>query len=205
MVHPVRMRPVAPAAAAVAGAPAPLVWNRHKDQLRAAPGKGHLPLIWAEAITSDGRFLFRAEKRNHRPYFAPRKGDGWLIVTTPCILLQRTTSKEQRRRLIAAELPVDFLQKHDGVVIENHLNMVRAIDAKPAVAQATLNALLNSGAIDSVFRCVSGSVAVSAYELEALPLPAPGALKKLDKLVRTNGKPEAIEAECARLFGLDTA
>ena len=113
--------------------------------------------------------------------------------------------KGLHNRLIAAELPVDFLQKHDGVVIENHLNMVRAIDAKPAVAQATLNALLNSGAIDSVFRCVSGSVAVSAYELEALPLPAPGALKKLDKLVRTNGKPEAIEAECARLFGLDTA
>lgn len=183
----------------------PLVWNRHKNQLRAAPGKGHLPLIWAEAITSDGHFLFRAEKRNHQPYFAPRKCDGWLIVTAPCILLQRTTSKEQKRRLIAAELPVDFLQKHGGVVIENHLNMVRTINTKPAVTQATLNALLNSGAIDSVFRCVSGSVAVSAYELEALPLPAPGALKKLDKLVRTNGKPEAIEAECARLFGLDTA
>lgn len=183
----------------------PLVWNRHKNQLRATPGKGNLPLIWAEAITSDGRFLFRAEKRNHQPYFARRKSDDWLIVTTPCILLQRTTSKEQKRRLIAAELPAEFLHKHGGVVIENHLNMVRAIDTKPAVAQATLNALLNSGAIDSVFRCVSGSVAVSAYELESLPLPAPSALKGLDKLVRTNGKAEVIEAECARLFGLDTA
>lgn len=183
----------------------PLVWNRHKDQLRGAAGKGRLPLIWAEAVTSDGRFLFRAEKRGHQPWFEPRQGDDWLIVTTPCILLQRTTSKEQKRRLITAELPLEFIEQHGGAVIENHLNMVRPLTGKPAIAQATLRALLDSPTMDSVFRCLSGSVAVSAYELESLPLPPPASLKRLDKLVRSNAAPEAIDAECARLYGLDTA
>lgn len=183
----------------------PLVWNRHKDQLRGTAGKGRLPLIWAEAVTSDGRFVFRAEKRGHQPYFEPRQGDDWLIVTTPCILLQRTTSKEQKRRLISAELPTEFIEQHGGAVIENHLNMVRPLNEKPAVTQATLRALLDSPAVDSVFRCVSGSVAVSAYELESLPLPPPASLKQLDKLVRSNAALEAIDAECARLYGLDTA
>ncbi|MGY2289962.1 HsdM family class I SAM-dependent methyltransferase [Pseudomonas sp. SDO528_S397] len=41
----------------------PLVWNRHKSQLAYKPGAQRLPLIWAEAITGDGQFIFRAEKK----------------------------------------------------------------------------------------------------------------------------------------------
>src|SRR5579859_1920071 len=42
----------------------PLVWNRHRSQLRDEAGKGRIPLVWAESITSDGRFIFRSERRN---------------------------------------------------------------------------------------------------------------------------------------------
>ncbi len=83
------------------------------------------PLIWAEALTADGRFVFRAEKRGHQPYFKARPCDAWLKITTPCVLLQRTTAKEQPRRLIAAELPASFVALHQCVIVENHLNMVR--------------------------------------------------------------------------------
>ncbi|PTA84963.1 restriction endonuclease, partial [Kosakonia sp. H7A] len=37
----------------------PLVWNRHKDQLRTTKAKGLLPIIWAESVTGDG-FSFAA-------------------------------------------------------------------------------------------------------------------------------------------------
>ncbi len=47
----------------------PLVWNRHKSQIHAEPTPDCLPLIWAEAVTVDGRFLFRAVKRQHLPWF----------------------------------------------------------------------------------------------------------------------------------------
>jgi len=72
----------------------PLVWNRFKDQLRRQKSKDVHPLIWAEAVTADGRFVFRADRRNHEPYFRLKAGDDWLLIDTPCVLLQRTTAKE---------------------------------------------------------------------------------------------------------------
>jgi adenine-specific DNA-methyltransferase len=157
----------------------PLVWNRYKDQLAAKPSKRTFPLIWAEAVTSNGRFQFRADKRNHLPYFRPLEGDDWLITREPCVLLQRTTAKEQSRRLIAAELPQSFILEHGAVVVENHLNMIRPFTAVPTIPAGVIAALLNSSIVDKAFRCISGSVAVSAYELENLPLPPPDELRAL--------------------------
>lgn len=181
----------------------PLVWNRFKDQLRQrVSGKGVHPLVWAEAVTSDGRFVFRAEKKNHAPGFKLERGDDWLLVEDACVLVQRTTSKEQARRLIAAEMPAAFVKKHGGVVVENHLNMVRANGAAK-VPPAVVAALLNSDVLDQVFRCMSGSVAVSAFELEALPLPSPDALAGLTRLVGQGASAAKIEAECRRLYGVE--
>ena len=151
----------------------PLVWNRHKPSLRDRPGKGRYPLIWAESVRPDGVFSFRAEKRNHKPYFEPKDKEKWVVTKISCVLLQRTTAKEQCRRLIAAELPATFIVEHGAVVIENHLNMIKPLSGTPKVTPAALAVLLNSDVVDQVFRCINGSVAVSAYELEALPLPPP--------------------------------
>ncbi|WP_259645446.1 HsdM family class I SAM-dependent methyltransferase [Pseudomonas caricapapayae] len=178
----------------------PLVWNRHKSQLAHRTSSKRLPLIWAEAITADGRFVFRADKRNHAPYFELKAGDGWLVTTKPCVLLQRTTAKEQSRRLIAAALPAEFLEEHGGVVIENHINMIRPITEMPQVSAQVLGAFINSAAADRAFRCVSGSVAVSAYELESLPLPAPENLGELTRLVEAGADRLSIEDACTRLF-----
>ena len=180
----------------------PLVWNRHKDQLVDRPGRDRRPLIWAEAVTPDGAFVFRADKKNHAPYFEVRRGDDWLLVDTPCVLLQRTTAKEQARRLIAARLSQSFLDAHRGsVVVENHLNMVKPIVSTPAVSVDVVAAFLNSAAADRVFRCVSGSVAVSAYELEGLPLPPARSLTGLRRLVESGAARDRIEAECVKLYG----
>ena len=149
----------------------PLVWNRHKPSLRAGPGKGRYPLIWAESIRSDGVFEFRAEKRNHKPFFKPKTKERWVLTECPCVLLQRTTAKEQCRRLIAAELPASFIDEHGAVAVENHLNMIKPANGAPKVSPAAVAVLLNSNALDQVFRCINDSVAVSAYELAALPLP----------------------------------
>ena len=123
-----------------------------------------------------------------------------MVVDAPCVLLQRTTAKEQPRRLIAAALPARFLVRHGAVVIENHLNMLRPMAAAPPVEAAVLTAFLNSAAADRTFRCVSGSVAVSAYELEALPLPAPESLDGLRRLVAGQSSRQRIETACARLY-----
>ena len=178
----------------------PLVWNRYKSQLAKGKARSRYPVIWAEAITPDGQFIWRAEKRSHLPYFEIRPGDEWMMVKKPCVLLQRTTAKEQHRRLIAAPLRASFLKKHGAAVVENHLNMIRPLVPRPAVSHGTLAAFLNSRAADCAFRCVSGSVAVSAYELESLPLPPPFALSRLSRLVASKASFAAIEAECERLY-----
>jgi adenine-specific DNA-methyltransferase len=180
----------------------PLVWNRHKPQLRDERGVGALPIIWAEAITSDGRFIWRADRRNHTLWFAPKlPKDDWLIVDNACVLLQRTTAKEQDRRLIAAELPESFVAKHGGVIIENHLNMIRAATTKPRVPPAVIAAVLNSRAADAAFRCISGSVAVSAFELEAMPLPAPATMRKITRLLKQGAPAADIEDAIAAAYG----
>jgi len=179
----------------------PLVWNRFKSQLRDnAIGKMVHPLVWAEAVTPDGRFVFRAQKKNHTPYFKLEPGDSWLLVEQPCVLVQRTTAKEQIRRLIAAEMPANFIEQHGGVVVENHLNMIRG-DSKAKASPAVVAAVLNSRVVDDLFRCMNGSVAVSAFELEALPLPRPEDIKKLTSLVAEGAERARIEAECDRLYG----
>lgn len=178
----------------------PLVWNRHKRQLSQHSGKGMLPLIWAECVAGNGLFVFRADKKNHQPYFKPETGDDWLICRDTCVLLQRTTAKEQTRRLIAAELPKKFLAQHGAVVVENHLNMIGPIKGRPPVSTRVLAAFLNTDIVDKAFRCLSGSVAVSAYELEALPLPAPESLARFAQLVKDAADQSEIEEACYRLF-----
>ena len=79
--------------------------------------------------------------------------------------------------------------------------MIYPVVNKPAVSIDVLAAFLNSETTDRVFRCLSGSVAVSAYEIESLPLPGKDKLTKLKKLVSQNSSKEEIEEECKKLYG----
>ena len=179
----------------------PLVWNRHKPQMRQTKVAGSVPLIWAESVSPDGRFEFRAARRNHAPYFVPEKGDEWLLVRRACVLLQRTTATEQPRRLIAAELPSAFIEAHEGAVtVENHLNMLVPLTKSPAVAPATLAAFLNSTAADNAFRCINGSVAVSAFELEAMPLPGLERMRAVSDALARDAAAGELEALCQKLY-----
>jgi adenine-specific DNA-methyltransferase len=180
----------------------PLVWNRHKPLLRDKAGNGRFPLIWAEAIRSDGRFHFRAEKKNHMPYFEPGSNEQWVVTNESCVLVQRTTAKEQSRRLVAAELPEEFIQQHGAVVIENHLNMIRRNGTSPKVTPKVLAALFNTDLMDQAFRCINGSVAVSAYELKALPLPCPEGMAEIEQLVACGASRDAINESLERQYGM---
>jgi adenine-specific DNA-methyltransferase len=71
--------------------------------------------------------------------------------------------------------------------------MVRPLNGAPKVSPCAVEAVLNSEIIDLVFRCISGSVAVSAFELEALPLPTPEQMRTIERLLARRAKPETIE------------
>ncbi len=182
----------------------PLVWNRFKDRLRDEKIPNAVPLLWAESVSPDGLFEFRAARRNHSPYFVADAGEEHLLIRTSCVLLQRTTAKEQSRRLIAAQLPQRFIDDAGGAVtVENHLNMLLPTVATPAVTPTALAAFLNSAAADNAFRCISGTVAVSAYELESLPLPPVKELAFLEKAIARGASASTIKAACNPLYVVD--
>jgi adenine-specific DNA-methyltransferase len=181
----------------------PLVWNRHKSKLGHVRTTGAVPIIWAEAVAPDGsgRFTLKAEARNHAPWYQSEGDEDMNVIGGPCVLVQRTTSKEQKRRVIAAALPEPVLKKFRRVSVENHLNMVRQIPGiEPLLDPAGMSALLNSESIDALFRCVNGSTAVSAYELEALPLPNPRDIQPLCELVRRHASRSEIDQFISGLY-----
>ena len=157
----------------------PLVWNRRKADL--AP-EGGTSIVWASDIVN-GVVKPTDARRNFRTIRLLSEADRrTMLLDRPAILIQRTTAPEQQRRLVAASLNAEDLQAWGGeVVVENHVNVLRPV-GDPLVSQRLLSALLATKTLDAVARCISGSVALSAFELESLPLPAPHVLAEWESL-----------------------
>ncbi len=119
-----------------------------------------------------------------------------ILVSAPCLLIQRTTSKEQARRVVSAILPESVIRQHGAVAVENHLNMVVASESAPRVPMATLAAFFATETADRVIRCINASVALSASELEAMPLPSPTAINRAMAASNT-------ELAVRKLYGID--
>lgn len=163
----------------------PLVWNRRREDLHSEDAAGRRMTLWAADL--DGGELHRDKQRDRFRFIELRdaRDAAVLGLDSPAVLVQRTTAPEQDRRVVCAELSAADLAAWGGsVVVENHVNVLRPRSAGGAalISQSTLTALLKTGCIDRVVRCLSGSVALSAYELEALPLPDAATLASWDGL-----------------------
>lgn len=184
-----------------------LVWNRLKEQIKENPSDKSRPIIWAEAITTDGTFQFNYQYRNKLQYIDVEDKQNFLICNESVVLVQRTTAKEQNRRLLSCILPQEFINQWDGVVVENHVNIIRPIIEKPKISMEALSIILNSQLVDRIFRCLSGSVAVSASELHAIPLPPISKIEGLEKLLskgnRVANLKESAERIIAKAYGLE--
>lgn len=181
----------------------PLVWNRHKPQLKEAQGRNGVPIVWAECIDpkGSGAFTLKAEGRGHVPWYVPNGKDDPNIVSRAAVLVQRTTSKEQQKRVIAAVMSERLFEQYPRVAVENHINMVRPHGRHPALLSLeAVGALLNSEAVDVLFRCTNGSTAVSAYELESIPLPPPAAMFRFQELVRRGANSMEIEKSIQQAY-----
>jgi adenine-specific DNA-methyltransferase len=180
-----------------------LVWNRHKSQLKDDLIENSYPLIWAESIMSDESFRFSYSRKNHKPYFKLQENQAYLLTKEACILVQRTTAKEQRKRIMAAILPGPFVDKYKGVVVENHLNIIKPINGKQvSISLEALKFILNSNALDMVFRSMNGSVAVSAYELKSLPMPDIPQLQVIENMIEQKLTREKLENQLAEFYGV---
>lgn len=178
-----------------------LVWNRFKPQLRQIRKKGYLPLIWAESVTQDG-FKFNATRKNHVPYIEVMNKQDFLVTRNECVLVQRTTSKEQEKRIMAAIIPQNFIDDFGGVVVENHVNVIYSNGFLSEVGVETIEKVLNSRVVDRIFRCISGSVAVSAFELNAIPFPDVCKLLEVQSMIKSGAMDKNLEVMIANIYGV---
>ncbi len=97
------------------------------------------------------------------------------------MLLRRLSSKEERRRLIAATLERERFSA-PRVGIENHVNFIHRPGGALSLTEARgLTALLNSRLLDRYFRMASGSTQVNATDIRRLPLPASAVIHELGR------------------------
>jgi len=149
-----------------------LVPFRQAARMHDRPGEGRLPLIWAKAVGPDGTFDHARGASAKRLGWVSVPPDARYVVREPCVVVQRTSSRDQRRRVAAAAVPEAFMRRHGGLVGENHvLLLVRSRpDAPPPEALAeALNDPSVSRAMNRV--CGSASIPVGAIERLRLPLP----------------------------------
>jgi adenine-specific DNA-methyltransferase len=142
------------------------------------PDKHSLPLIWASAVRPDGSFSASGGDSNNNPlWFRPPIKDVTYATKAAAVIVQRTSNRDQLRRLNAAVVSPKFRAKHQsGFVAENHVIVLEATSARPRVSPARLAAILNSAAANERFSAVSGSFSVSARLLSRLALPDPAKL-----------------------------
>ena len=177
------------------------VWNRdarpvyrcHRE-VRRSKTTTALPLLWSSDIRVDGSLAFDANAKGSDEHRFVDLGttSHACVVSKPSVLLQRVTSNDQPRRLVAAAVPATLLAEFGGYVGENHTVILEQRDDAPALTPAQMAQLLATPTVDRYFRCISGATNVSAFELGQLALPQPSKLKEL--LARGHSMEDAARA-----------
>lgn len=151
------------------------VWNREQHRYRVGekPRPNEVPLFWAHNIKPGTPCRpYDGEPDSHRIGFVKIKPDSAAIVRSDAIIVQRTSNKRQSRRLNAAVVRKIKVPGDLGFVGENHTIIIIPDPAREQkIPLAMLCRLLNTAAVDTRFRRMSGSVSVSTKALNQLPLP----------------------------------
>ncbi|WP_340645415.1 N-6 DNA methylase [Phenylobacterium sp.] len=150
------------------------VWNREGHRLLKRARRTAFPLVWAANVKA-GELCRPAGKKNVGTDFVDFKGPSTAIITSSAAVMQRTTNDKQARRLIAAVVAPDVVEKWGGFVTENH-TIVLTCESADNLALAVR--LLNTAAADERYRRVSGTAAVSVKLLRDLDLPRPAIFRE---------------------------
>jgi adenine-specific DNA-methyltransferase len=165
------------------------VWNREQHRYRVGrkPRSTEVPLFWAHNVRANGRCKPQdGDTRNIGFAKIPKSSSA--IVHTDAIILQRTSNRRQKHRLIAATVRQSEVIGGRGFVSENHTILLVRDPTKPQKLPLRMMCrLLNTVAVDARFRRMSGSVSVSTKALRDLPLPAAADVRRfLNKRKRSD-------------------
>ena len=156
----------------------PVVDFRLCQDLRAEPGKGTVPLLYA-AHFQGGRLAWPKVMKKPNAIAVTEKSRKWLYPNEGhFVVTRRFTSKEEKRRVVASVYSSDLPGEMVG--FENHLNVFHANQKGVSRSLAHgLSVYLNSSLVDLYFRQFNGHTQVNATDLRALHYPAREVLERL--------------------------
>ena len=162
----------------------PVVDFRLRDDLRAEPEDGAVPLLYA-AHFQGGKLSWPKTMRKANAIHLSDESRKWLWTNEGhFVVTRRFTSKEERRRIVASVYPSNL--PGDLVGFENHLNVFHAERQGMAGDLAEGLALfLNCSLVDRYFRQFNGHTQVNAADLRSLRYPG---CATLERLGREHGK-----------------
>jgi len=156
----------------------PVVDFRLKDDLRAQPEKGAVPLLYP-AHFQNGALTWPKEMKKPNAIRVSPESRRWLWKNTEhFVVTKRFTSKEERRRIVASVYASDLPGELIG--FENHLNVfhTKQVGLSPELARG-LALYLNSSLVDRYFRQFNGHTQVNATDLRSLNYPHREVLERL--------------------------
>lgn len=153
---------------------------RAKEHLRSDAEEGStVPLIYPGHI-QHGRVVWPRKDFRKPNALARNEDTGSLLTPTGTfVLVKRFSSKEERRRVVAAVFTPDAAPA-EFVAFENHLNYYhRRGRGLPRKLAEGLAAFLNSTLLDTYFRQFNGHTQVNATDLRKLPYPTVEQLERI--------------------------
>jgi len=149
----------------------PVVDFRLRPDIRQQAEKGAYPLIYPGHFS--GNYIEWPKPKGKKPNAIKKSkySARWLMENGWYVVTRRFSSKEEKRRIVAALHTPDHVPG-DKVGFENHLNVFHQNKAglEPVIAKG-LALYLNSTLLDLYFRQFSGHTQVNATDLRALHYP----------------------------------
>ncbi len=156
---------------------------RTRANFRPDPTDSSAPLIYPTHL-AEGRVLWPSARRRKPNALEVNDSTAALLLPNGCyVLVKRFSSKEERRRVVAA---VSTPEQVRGPVVafENHLNVYHMNNqGLPRALACGLACYLNSTLVDLFFRQFNGHTQVNATDLRQLPYPTREQLEELGDAV----------------------
>ena len=158
---------------------------RSREHLREECDDGAIPLIYPGHLKR-GRIDWPGKSGSKPCAIAESSAtEGMFLPAGDYVLVKRFSSKEERRRVVAAVLEPGDLPSN-VVAMENHVNVLHVSNRGMELDLAWgLAAYLNSTVVDQFFRQFNGHTQVNAADLESLRYPDVDSLRSLGAEARS--------------------
>ncbi len=154
-----------------------LVWNQVKDYLSNSESVESKKLIWANNV-AQYKYTLSGDKNGENKYACHKNRLENRTCTGECILVRRTSVKEQQSRINAC-----FYSDEGFYFVENHVNYLKKVNACSKISYNYILALLNSEFMNFIVSQITGNNQISVTELNLLPIKYPEGMDDINFIV----------------------